>query len=52
MAAIITDKIKNLFLKDLLQDIDSSGSNYYIGIGRSQDWNATDTPPTPVRKRF
>lgn len=48
MAAIITDKIKNFFLKDLLQDIDSSGSNYYIGIGRSQDWNATDTPPTPV----
>jgi len=50
MAAIITDKIKNLFLRDLLQDVDSNGTNYYIGIGRSQDWNASDTAPTPVNR--
>ena len=50
MAAIITDKIKNRFLKDLFKDFDSSGTNYYIGIGRSQQWNATDTPPVPQNK--
>lgn len=50
MAAIITDKVKNRFLKDLFTDFDSSGTNYYIGIGRSQQWNPTDTPPVPQNR--
>ena len=30
----------------LLNDFNDSASNkYYIGIGRSDDWNATDTAP-------
>lgn len=48
MAAIITDKVKTKFLKDLLLDLDSAGTNFYIGIGRSQQWNSTDTPPVPT----
>lgn len=48
MAAIITQNIKKLFMSQLKADADSSANKYYIGIGRSEDWNDTDTEPTPV----
>ena len=50
MAAIITSKVKNRFLKDFFQDFDSSATNYYIGIGRSQDWNDSDVAVTPQNR--
>lgn len=53
MAAIITDKVKYKFLRDLFTDFDSSGTNYYIGIGRSQVWNSgTEVTPTPLNRDF
>ena len=48
MVAIITDYFKREFVQSILDDAADSASNYYIGIGRSQDWNETDTPTTPT----
>ena len=50
MAAIVTDKIKKLFLEDLFQDFDSASVRYYAGIGRSEVWNSTDTTVTPQNR--
>ena len=43
MAAIITDTFKRNIIKDILNDVDSQGEVYYIGIGRSQPWDSSDT---------
>ena len=48
MVAVITQKTKSLLMNQLKADADSSANKYYIGIGRSEDWNNTDTAPTPV----
>lgn len=49
MPAIITDRFKTEILKNLQSDIDDSASNYFVGIGRSVDWDSSDTAPTPLR---
>lgn len=48
MVAIITDKFKRQVLEDIFLDVKDSDETYYLGIGRSQDWNATDAAPTPL----
>ena len=49
MVAIVTDPLKQL-VADLLKINDSdANNNYYAAIGRSEQWNVTDTPPTPLR---
>lgn len=48
MVAIITDKFKRQVLDNLYNEVVDSANTYYIGIGRSQDWNATDLAPTPL----
>ena len=49
MVAIVTDPLKQL-VADLIKINDSdANNNYYAAIGRSEQWNATDTPPTPLR---
>lgn len=48
MTAIITNKLKRQFVDQLFDDINSGASKYYIGIGRSEDWDSSDTPPTPI----
>jgi|TARA_B100001093_G_scaffold510687_1_gene577054 hypothetical protein len=48
MVAIITDRFKKQILNDLFTDVTDSADTYYIAIGRSQDWNATDVAPTPI----
>ena len=48
MAAIITQHTKKLFMQQLKADADSSATKYYIGIGKSEDWNDSDTAPTPL----
>ena len=47
MTAIITDALKRLMLDNIFNDVADAASSYYIGIGRSQDWDSTDTPPNP-----
>ena len=44
--AILTTKQKKLAIEQLIADFDSSVNEYYIGIGRSEDWNDSDVAPT------
>lgn len=48
MAAIITDYFKRELVQNIFEDVADSAVNYYIGIGRSQDWDSSDTPTVPV----
>ena len=51
MAAIITDKFKQQFAQTVFQEVffpDSSSTHkYYIGIGKSEQWDSSETVPTP-----
>ena len=47
MTAVITDRLKKQLLVDTYRDFQDSDVYYYAGIGRSEDWNASDTPLTP-----
>ena len=52
MPAIITDTFKKEVIQDLFNDaLDSSEANYYIAIGRSEDWDSADNPITPLRTK-
>jgi len=44
MTATITDQFKRELTEELRRDYDS-GDNYYIVIGRTEQWDATDTVP-------
>jgi hypothetical protein len=46
--AIITAEAKRRLMDDFKADADLATTNYYIGISKSEDWNATDTAPTPL----
>ena len=48
MVAIITAEMKKRFIDEFKADADSASVRYYIGISRSEDWNDSDTAPTPV----
>jgi len=48
MVAIITAETKKRFVDEFKNDADSASVRYYIGISRSEDWNSTDTAPTPL----
>lgn len=44
--AIVTNRIKKQVIESIKTDITDSASNYFIGIGRSEDWNDSDIAPT------
>jgi hypothetical protein len=46
--AVITNTLKKQVIQSLLTDFADSSNNYYIGIGRSEDWNASDTARTTI----
>ena len=48
MPAIITDTLKKQFLDTLFTEATGGVINYYIGVGRSETWDADDTGPTPT----
>lgn len=48
MPAIVTDRFKKELLLMLEADIVDSDNNFYVGIGRSYDWGASDDASTPV----
>lgn len=50
MPAIITDKLKKQFVQDIYNEAQDSANFYYIGIGRSEDWDSADAAPTPVNR--
>lgn len=48
MPAIITDTLKRQIARDFFDQFQNNTANYYVGIGRSEQWDSTDTVPTPV----
>jgi len=51
MVAIVTDTLKRQILDNIYDNVKDSNNTYYIGIGRSEAWNNTDTPPIPNNTR-
>jgi len=49
MPAIITDILKRDLLAELKADFDSAGSEYYVGLGRSELWDDSDNVVTPTQ---
>lgn len=47
MTAIITHDFKKQIAQDLYDDVQDSAQRYYLAIGRSEDWDSSDTAPTP-----
>ena len=50
--AVITNTLKKQVIQSLLTDFEDSSNNYYIGIGRSEDWNASDTARTTINAQW
>ena len=48
--AIVTDTFKKIIGDKLKTDFDSSGTYYFVGLGRSQIWNDSDIATTPTNK--
>lgn len=48
MVAIITTDFKKQIIQAIYDDVTDSAERYFIGIGRSEDWDSSDTPPTPA----
>jgi len=48
MPAIITDTLKRQLIGTLFTEATSGVVNYYIGVGRSETWDSSDTVPTPT----
>jgi hypothetical protein len=48
MVAIITDAFKRQVLDNLYTSVKDSAASYYIAIGRSEDWDSSDTPTIPL----
>jgi len=46
MAAIVTDNLKKQLLDTIITEVEDSATYYYIGIGRSNPWDETDTVPS------
>jgi len=44
--AVVTNRIKKQVISSIETDILDSASNYFAVIGRSEDWNDSDTAPT------
>ena len=51
MTAIVTDKLRKNLAELLVDEISTAADSnqYYIGIGKSDVWNSTDTFITPLR---
>ena len=51
MVAIATDPLKRQFTNLLLSEVESitDSNEYYIGIGKSDVWDSSDTVVTPLR---
>ena len=48
MSAIITDPFKKQFMQKILDEVSNLSARYYIGIGKNDEWNSTETVPTPT----
>jgi hypothetical protein len=48
MTATLTDNLRRTLLLKLADDIADSATHYFVGIGKSELWNDSDVPDTPV----
>ena len=48
MVAIVTTDTKQILVEKLIEDLQADSNNYYLGIGKSDAWNETDTVPTTI----
>ena len=54
MVAIVTDTLKNQMAKYLYDEVSTAGDSneYYIGIGKTDTYDSSDTTITPVRHTY
>jgi len=50
MAAIVTEAFRRFALDQLEANVGGDSDNYYIAIGRSENWNDSDVATTPENK--
>ena len=48
MAAIVTDRLKLKIVDSIVTAFKDASIPHYVGLGRSEYWNALDTVVTPV----
>ena len=48
MSAIITDPFKKQLTQTMFNEVKNTTNRYYIGIGRSESWDSSETVPTPT----
>jgi hypothetical protein len=48
MTAIITDALKKQLLDNVYDEFDAGSTKYYIGVGRSENWDSSETVPDPT----
>ena len=48
MAAILTDRLKLKIVDDIVKIFEDTTNPAYIGFARSEQWDSTDTVPTPL----
>ena len=48
MSAIITDPFKKQLTQTVFNEVVNNTNRYYIGIGRSESWDSTETVPDPT----
>ena len=48
MPAIITDPFKKQLTQNIFDEVSNSTKRYYIGIGRSESWDSSETVPDPT----
>jgi len=48
MTAIITDALKKQLLDTVYNEFTAGSTKYYIGVGRSEQWDSAETVPTPT----
>lgn len=48
MPAIVTDALRRQIAQDFYDQFTNDTRKYYVGIGRSEQWDSSDTVPTPV----
>jgi len=48
MPAIVTDTLKRQIARDFFDQFQNNTANYYVGVGRSEQWDSSETVPTPT----
>ena len=48
MAAIITDVLKKQMMQKVFDEATNATAQYYVGIGKSTQWDSSETVPTPI----